>query len=723
MGKSKREPASQKKRNASASYNPVTIREGEVLTDITKEEWRVGKPVGAGGFGEIYLVSSDVTRTVSQDAMYAVKIEPHKSGPLFVEMNFYIRVAKEEMVEKWKKDRGMKHLGMPHYIAFGSHQYLEERYRFLILKRFGTDLGKLFIKNKRRFHIKTVLTLGIQIMDILEYIHSHGYIHADIKGSNLLLGYGKDEDHVYLLDYGLACRYVDGLGIHKEYNPDQRKAHDGTLEYTSRDAHVGAHSRRGDLEVLGYNMVHWLSGWLPWEDDMSDPERVAQEKNNCMSNIPLFLKQCFGDDPPAVLAHFLKYVLSLNFDTKPDYNYCKSLLRHGIRQAGYADDGKLNFNSPPAKLRSKKRIRDSDTENLVELKPVKIPRTAIRQPCVPVQPNCNRMTRQQTAVNTLVLRSHEPFDWVKVLQSNPEKLLKSQNAANDQSKGNKREQRKKKSIVVEVNLKKEKENPLDNPTPAMCEVLKLRNSTGTNSPGKRPRSDSHCSSPVFYDNSTLTPAMEEVIRRREIIKHIEDESNFRPIQTATSARANRLKNRLENNLVKPVPRKPPDSTADGGKRPTRKTSVPETKTPDETGIRTRTRKYSLQEQKLISELDLDVERKGNKRESLRTKKEIQKNRKSLPTEPRFPKKKSLGFLKSKHRRREVSPSEIDFVPRLRSGADNSEDSQVLKMWSDLISPDRPIRSYAANGSRKRRSAAVYSRFTLRNRNGNSSIIF
>lgn len=218
-----------------------------------------------------------------------------------------------------------------------------------------------------------------------------------------------------------------------------------------------AHSRRGDLEVLGYNMVHWLCGWLPWEDDMSDPEKVAQEKVNCMNNIPAFLKQCFDEEPPgtlsnkkilhsltiaslqikfnfslaAVLTHFLKYVVSLDFDTKPDYNYCKSLLRHGIRNAGYADDGKLNFNSSPAKLKSKKRIRDSDIENLVELKPIKIPRTTIRQPCVPVQQNCNRMTRQQTAANTLVLRSHEPFDWVKVLQSNPEKLIKSL-ATNDQ---------------------------------------------------------------------------------------------------------------------------------------------------------------------------------------------------------------------------------------------------------------------------------------------------
>lgn len=132
-----------------------------------------------------------------------------------------------------------------------------------------------------------------------------------------------------------------------------------------------------------------------------------------------------------VLSHFLKYVVSLSFETKPDYDYCKTLLRHGIRQAGYADDGKLNLDSPPAKLKSRKRIRNCDIENLVELKPVKIHRSASRQPCVPVQANYNRMTRQQTAANTLALRSRETFDWVKVLQSDPEKLLKSQNISND----------------------------------------------------------------------------------------------------------------------------------------------------------------------------------------------------------------------------------------------------------------------------------------------------
>jgi len=44
---------------------------------------------------------------------------------------------------------------------------------------------------------------------------------------------------LYLVDYGLAFRYIVD-GDHRAYKPDPKKAHNGTIEYTSTDAHVGA---------------------------------------------------------------------------------------------------------------------------------------------------------------------------------------------------------------------------------------------------------------------------------------------------------------------------------------------------------------------------------------------------------------------------------------------------------------------------------------------------
>lgn len=70
-------------------------------------------------------------------------------------------------------------------------------------------------------------------LNVLEYIHNRTYVHADIKGANLLLDI-KTQNYVYLVDFGLASHYTT-----KEYKLDPKKAHNGTIEYTSRDAHMG----------------------------------------------------------------------------------------------------------------------------------------------------------------------------------------------------------------------------------------------------------------------------------------------------------------------------------------------------------------------------------------------------------------------------------------------------------------------------------------------------
>lgn len=65
-------------------------------------------------------------------------------------------------------------------------------------------------------------------------MHSKGYVHCDVKGANLLLGEAKGtEHHVHVVDFGLACKYTN------TFTPNLKKAHNGTLEYTSRDAHQG----------------------------------------------------------------------------------------------------------------------------------------------------------------------------------------------------------------------------------------------------------------------------------------------------------------------------------------------------------------------------------------------------------------------------------------------------------------------------------------------------
>lgn len=52
-----------------------------------------------------------------------------------------------------------------------------------------------------RLTLKTVLMLGLQILDRIEFLHSKGYIHGDIQPSNFVHGSGKTKHKIYLVDF------------------------------------------------------------------------------------------------------------------------------------------------------------------------------------------------------------------------------------------------------------------------------------------------------------------------------------------------------------------------------------------------------------------------------------------------------------------------------------------------------------------------------------------
>lgn len=87
-------------RKKSLTLPPVSgenLKQGEILTDITGKKWKLGKTVGIGGFGQIYLASDVIKEDVLANSPYVAKVESHSNGPLFVEINCYLRTAKLEM--------------------------------------------------------------------------------------------------------------------------------------------------------------------------------------------------------------------------------------------------------------------------------------------------------------------------------------------------------------------------------------------------------------------------------------------------------------------------------------------------------------------------------------------------------------------------------------------------------------------------------------------------
>lgn len=340
---------------------------GTEIMDITNGSWKLGDAIGSGGFGLIYLTQKcPHSGPVSSKAEYVMKLEPHDSGPLFCELSFFQRATKQENVNAFKSSRGLKCLGLPNLIAMGNPTYNGEKLRFLVIPRFNTDLQKLFESNGKKFPAGTVFRVALQVLDVLEYIHSQGFAHADIKAANLMIG-NKDPNQVYLIDYGLAFRF-NVEGKHKEYKEDPKKAHDGTTEYASRDAHKGVWpSARGDLETLGYCMWQWLAGKLPWEKDINNKPLVADQKIRYMKNVDSQVAPLIKDQASSKgLCKFLTAVTKLDYDETPKYDDLRQLFRSTLTSLKCKLSDKLDFGSSPSDAGLLSPVRRSGRSSKVQ---------------------------------------------------------------------------------------------------------------------------------------------------------------------------------------------------------------------------------------------------------------------------------------------------------------------------------------------------------------------
>lgn len=146
-----------------------------------------------------------------------------------------------------------------------------------------------------------------------------------------------EEERIFLIDFGLASKFIDN-GIHRPFVMDQRRAHDGTLEFTSRDAHMGAHSRRSDMECLGYNLLFWSQGYLPWKEAATNQqqEKVHRAKEYLMTDVRELLRQIYGKQVPKYLGEYLHLVGQLNYHERPDYNRYRRLFEREYQQLGYS---------------------------------------------------------------------------------------------------------------------------------------------------------------------------------------------------------------------------------------------------------------------------------------------------------------------------------------------------------------------------------------------------
>jgi len=198
----------------------------------------------------------------------------------------------------------------------------------------------------------------------VEYVHSRYILHRDIKPDNFVIGCGKKQHKVYIIDFGLAKKYIGKDGKHISYR--EGKSLTGTARYASINTHLGIEqSRRDDLESIGYVMLYFLRGSLPWQNMKANNKKEKYEKiMEKKLGTPVEIL-CKGF--PNEFVTYLTYCRNLKFEDKPDYGYLKTLLKDLFVKSGYEWDYQYDWNIIAKKKKEEKKEDDVNVESNVEM--------------------------------------------------------------------------------------------------------------------------------------------------------------------------------------------------------------------------------------------------------------------------------------------------------------------------------------------------------------------
>ena len=267
-----------------------------IIGKIFFSKYKAIKKLGEGSFGKVYKAEYNGDN-------YAIKMENKSKEQGLLELEATI----------------MSYLKGPNIPFIKSYGYSGD-FNVLVMQLLDKSLEDL-INKYNTFSIKTVAILGYQMVNILQYIHDRHIIHRDIKPDNFVMGAQEDNAKLYILDFGLAKKYRSSRTL-VQYPYVKKKKLTGTARYASIHAlEAYEQSRRDDLESVGYVLMYFLRGNLPWQGlkvrSKEDRYKKILEKKKETSS------QDLCKEFPHEFFEYVDYSKNLEYEENPDYDFLR----------------------------------------------------------------------------------------------------------------------------------------------------------------------------------------------------------------------------------------------------------------------------------------------------------------------------------------------------------------------------------------------------------------
>jgi casein kinase 1 len=283
----------------------MTETSQSISINVNNNKYVLEQKIGSGSFGSVYLAKDNFNK------VYAIKLE-----------SIDIDVPQlhiEKQIYKILND----HKGFPKvYNYLVNYKLPWGKFNILIMDCLDLSLDDLFEKCDKKFSLKTVIQLAIQMIQRIEVLHSCSIMHRDLKPDNFVIG---SNNLLHLIDFGLSKLFRDIIThIHIPYRENKRMI--GTPRYSSLNTHLGIEqSRRDDLESIGYILIYFLKGSLPWQGLKAENRKLKYQK--IMDKKLGTSKHVLCKGLPQQFLVYFHYVQHLRFQDKPDYQYLIKLFQ------------------------------------------------------------------------------------------------------------------------------------------------------------------------------------------------------------------------------------------------------------------------------------------------------------------------------------------------------------------------------------------------------------